>query len=109
MERFYSTNISSLRSEEHTSELQSPKDLVCRLLLEKKKDTAALRGDVRRRADRRATQRAVGAGPGRADGRQDHPPLGLSRVVARLHVPIPPPRRVRGTQRREDAEPDPRR
>src|SRR5574340_1521426 len=25
-------------SEEHTSELQSPKDLVCRLLLEKKKD-----------------------------------------------------------------------
>src|SRR5574340_996149 len=27
----------STRSEEHTSELQSPKDLVCRLLLEKKK------------------------------------------------------------------------
>src|SRR5574340_221897 len=27
----------SERSEEHTSELQSPKDLVCRLLLEKKK------------------------------------------------------------------------
>src|SRR5574340_1549800 len=26
------------RSEEHTSELQSPKDLVCRLLLEKKKN-----------------------------------------------------------------------
>src|SRR5574340_52560 len=26
-----------LRSEEHTSELQSPKELVCRLLLEKKK------------------------------------------------------------------------
>src|SRR5438094_10026239 len=30
-----------LRSEEHTSELQSPYDLVCRLLLEKKKDNAA--------------------------------------------------------------------
>src|SRR5438094_9866658 len=29
--------LSSLRSEEHTSELQSPYDLVCRLLLEKKK------------------------------------------------------------------------
>src|SRR5207248_11628598 len=29
----------SLRSEEHTSELQSPYDLVCRLLLEKKKHT----------------------------------------------------------------------
>src|SRR5574340_145534 len=28
------------RSEEHTSELQSPKDLVCRLLLEKKKNKA---------------------------------------------------------------------
>src|SRR5574340_583952 len=27
-----------IRSEEHTSELQSPKDLVCRLLLEKKKN-----------------------------------------------------------------------
>src|SRR6266516_7343964 len=30
---------SSSRSEEHTSELQSPYDLVCRLLLEKKKTT----------------------------------------------------------------------
>src|SRR3712207_7348836 len=30
-------NISSLRSEEHTSELQSRQYLVCRLLLEKKK------------------------------------------------------------------------
>src|SRR5437867_8166251 len=29
----------STRSEEHTSELQSPYDLVCRLLLEKKKIT----------------------------------------------------------------------
>src|SRR5207244_8569732 len=30
-------NVVSLRSEEHTSELQSPDHLVCRLLLEKKK------------------------------------------------------------------------
>src|SRR5947208_9987732 len=30
------------RSEEHTSELQSPDHLVCRLLLEKKKPTTAL-------------------------------------------------------------------
>src|SRR5258708_18561344 len=30
-----------LRSEEHTSELQSPDHLVCRLLLEKKKDDIA--------------------------------------------------------------------
>src|SRR5207248_7534394 len=32
------TQIRALRSEEHTSELQSPYDLVCRLLLEKKND-----------------------------------------------------------------------
>src|SRR5438552_13768980 len=30
-----------VRSEEHTSELQSPDHLVCRLLLDKKKDIAA--------------------------------------------------------------------
>src|SRR5256885_10758275 len=35
------------RSEEHTSELQSPCNLVCRLLLEKKKQTVcAVRRDV---------------------------------------------------------------
>src|SRR5437762_9491517 len=33
----------ALRSEEHTSELQSPMYLVCRLLLEKKKTTERLR------------------------------------------------------------------
>src|SRR5207248_11653697 len=34
-----STGLRRERSEEHTSELQSPYDLVCRLLLEKKKPT----------------------------------------------------------------------
>src|SRR5258708_36407790 len=34
------TGITSARSEEHTSELQSPDHLVCRLLLEKKKERA---------------------------------------------------------------------
>src|SRR5207248_3432531 len=34
-----STKNAQARSEEHTSELQSPYDLVCRLLLEKKKET----------------------------------------------------------------------
>src|SRR5437667_9108054 len=34
------TLVGSLRSEEHTSELQSHHDLVCRLLLEKKKTTS---------------------------------------------------------------------
>src|SRR5207244_13331316 len=33
----HSTELASTRSEEHTSELQSPDHLVCRLLLEKKK------------------------------------------------------------------------
>src|SRR5256885_8203015 len=32
------TSLAMLRSEEHTSELQSPCNLVCRLLLEKKKN-----------------------------------------------------------------------
>src|SRR5256885_4591011 len=32
-------DVNSWRSEEHTSELQSPCNLVCRLLLEKKKNT----------------------------------------------------------------------
>src|SRR5690349_23380259 len=36
-ERMLSTSL--VRSEEHTSELQSRRDLVCRLLLEKKKKT----------------------------------------------------------------------
>src|SRR5690349_22251595 len=35
--------LTSHRSEEHTSELQSRRDLVCRLLLEKKKKTKSLR------------------------------------------------------------------
>src|SRR2546426_6507306 len=34
--------IEAQRSEEHTSELQSPCNLVCRLLLEKKKKTSSL-------------------------------------------------------------------
>src|SRR5699024_11626057 len=41
----------SLRSEEHTSELQSRFDLVCRLLLEKKKDTRISNEENSRCAD----------------------------------------------------------
>src|SRR5256885_10958424 len=37
--RRFRTGVRSCRSEEHTSELQSPCNLVCRLLLEKKKKT----------------------------------------------------------------------
>src|SRR5258708_10632394 len=39
---------SSGRSEEHTSELQSPDHLVCRLLLEKKKMTIAQHQEIQR-------------------------------------------------------------
>src|SRR5437867_10088478 len=39
------------RSEEHTSELQSPYDLVCRLLLEKKKKDRTRRESRSRRPD----------------------------------------------------------
>src|SRR5258708_28604894 len=37
--KFYDQSPDAARSEEHTSELQSPDHLVCRLLLEKKKNT----------------------------------------------------------------------
>src|SRR6266700_6327295 len=36
------------RSEEHTSELQSRENLVCRLLLDKKKKTTSQRGQIRK-------------------------------------------------------------
>src|SRR5438874_2782904 len=45
------------RSEEHTSELQSRRDLVCRLLLEKKKKRHA----ADRRGQRRLFRRRLGA------------------------------------------------
>src|SRR5947208_3677119 len=44
------------RSEEHTSELQSPDHLVCRLLLEKKKNTAT-------QVDSADTDRAIHTNP----------------------------------------------
>src|SRR2546423_8899245 len=45
------------RSEEHTSELQSLAYLVCRLLLEKKKQTTASPDDTHRRPDKRKRSR----------------------------------------------------
>src|SRR5258708_18858424 len=41
--------LAATRSEEHTSELQSPDHLVCRLLLEKKKTVAEATARVRKR------------------------------------------------------------
>src|SRR5260221_3778199 len=46
----HGNHIDYLRSEEHTSELQSHSDLVCRLLLEKKKNMDEVQGIVMRRA-----------------------------------------------------------
>src|SRR4051794_41484097 len=45
------TNLLDNRSEEHTSELQSPVHLVCRLLLEKKKTTYPRRSSSTTMAD----------------------------------------------------------
>src|SRR5437588_7891803 len=45
------------RSEEHTSELQSHSDLVCRLLLEKKKKKQKTRRCKKERQKRRSEQR----------------------------------------------------
>src|SRR5262245_64823988 len=48
---------SELRSEEHTSELQSLRHLVCRLLLEKKKKTIQLRTESLTRPTKRNARR----------------------------------------------------
>src|SRR5690348_17701566 len=50
------TDAVASRSEEHTSELQSPVHLVCRLLLEKKKTLCVNQSVERRRSRRRSTR-----------------------------------------------------
>src|SRR2546426_1577096 len=47
------------RSEEHTSELQSPCNLVCRLLLEKKKTERTTRSQVQELGDCRSAMMAA--------------------------------------------------
>src|SRR5256885_8852313 len=48
------------RSEEHTSELQSPCNLVCRLLLEKKKKTQAIYWEIAKSTvTNQKTQRSI--------------------------------------------------
>src|SRR5690348_18153174 len=51
-------NVRRVRSEEHTSELQSPVHLVCRLLLEKKKIHEHYTSQPEQRARPRTTLRA---------------------------------------------------
>src|SRR5690349_24209686 len=52
-----SSNTVNARSEEHTSELQSRRDLVCRLLLEKKKQKQELKNSAK--AENKITRDAV--------------------------------------------------
>src|SRR5436190_4443615 len=52
LRRRIAIDIALKRSEEHTSELQSHSDLVCRLLLEKKKKKNKITKDGRRRTNR---------------------------------------------------------
>src|SRR5260221_3245159 len=59
------------RSEEHTSELQSHSDLVCRLLLEKKKITLELRADRGRSGQMREVNRVLSMGDGIMSGVAD--------------------------------------
>src|SRR5437763_5691983 len=85
----------SARSEEHTSELQSPMYLVCRLLLEKKnrRPTTRARNGGRRRSAK--TSRRARRGPAA--------PLGLTRQRPRSALRTPPPAAattLRATRRR---------
>src|SRR5437764_7707150 len=57
-----------LRSEEHTSELQSPMYLVCRLLLEKKNDDHASQRVRQPRPSRRRAALACRAVPSKTSG-----------------------------------------
>src|SRR5216683_2858020 len=59
-ERLVRGRVPRSRSEEHTSELQSRSDLVCRLLLEKKKTTTGLAPDAVGRARMRFVQCLTG-------------------------------------------------
>src|SRR5271163_2403395 len=74
------------RSEEHTSELQSRSDLVCRLLLEKKKPRRAFHHDRVIQGSTARRRRALGAphaGRGRVRSRRGSP-----RAGTRVHAPV---------------------
>src|SRR2546422_370166 len=66
-----------VRSEEHTSELQSRLHLVCRLLLEKKKNTAPC--TARPKVDRLMHPQPLGVLPGRVRGHHPRPRTGQER------------------------------
>src|SRR5256885_6919076 len=80
-----SARCSHMRSEEHTSELQSPCNLVCRLLLEKKKpNTAVTRSNAHQKRQsalqstsphrrRSPTTRNISVPPHRSSHATDYP------------------------------------
>src|SRR2546430_8938438 len=77
------------RSEEHTSELQSQSNLVCRLLLEKKKQPTKRRGYARAPPPRRFDVRGSAPGNGCrvfSSTRRGYPVCDRSNVV-HTHVP----------------------
>src|SRR5256885_11651096 len=75
----------AFRSEEHTSELQSPCNLVCRLLLEKKKTTDPGLRRLRRRALAKPLSHQSGRyKPSRSGARQSSPRCPASRRCGRL-------------------------
>src|SRR3954462_245093 len=76
-----SSGVQTCRSEEHTSELQSHDNLVCRLLLEK----------TRQKGAGKATLIGQSASGGRRTSRQAHE----RRAVARHHTHRPLPLRLR--------------
>src|SRR5688500_19780831 len=82
-----SSRHTGVRSEEHTSELQSPCNLVCRLLLEKKKQTCRnlVAGD-------QPPASAISGHPARngsrtAPARCSAPPIGAAATLARPRTP----------------------
>src|SRR3990170_1334818 len=89
------------RSEEHTSELQPPDHLVCRLLLEKNPTDAHARTAGRAAGRAGPADRAAPAGP--ADRRREPVPRGAPAGVGDLfffkkddhHEDLPPPPRRR--------------
>src|SRR5207249_9246064 len=76
------------RSEEHTSELQSRFELVCRLLLEKKKSGCARSHGRSARTGCRDSRSSSSACAGRADNRPASP-------ARRQSPPSPPTKRAR--------------
>src|SRR5690349_22351839 len=79
------------RSEEHTSELQSRRDLVCRLLLEKKKSTIAPARLFRRHTSTISSSKhweVIGSTPSACCRRPTFPMVRVSRTPTSRHVVV---------------------